>query len=142
MSEKPIARRKRMGGAKAPIQSAIAGPQQSAYDIVRTKPDEILRHDISDDELTRLTETKTGYLSDALWAFVGGVIGSSPGAIGAGINYFRDAGRTLPVAGLGQLLILAVCVGAASVLAILAIKRERQRTTLLETIRARSRSST
>lgn len=126
----------------APIQSSITSVQQSAYDIVRTRPDEILRHDISDDELSRLTESKTGFLGDALWALVGGVIGSSPGALKATAAYLSSPERTLPMADLSQIVVLALCFGAASVLAVIALNKERVRTSLVETIRARSRSST
>ena len=57
--------------------------QQSAdeeYTIVRSQPDEIIRHDISDEELTTLSDHNVGFLSQGLWVAIGVFIGALPKA--------------------------------------------------------------
>jgi len=51
-----------------------------AIPIRTTHPDELLRHDISDEELEMLGENKKSFFHEFMWAALTGAIGSGPAA--------------------------------------------------------------
>ena len=53
------------------------------YSVVRTHPDELLRHDISDEELEALCNMKRGPLYEGKWTAIGLFIGGLPQTIQA-----------------------------------------------------------
>jgi hypothetical protein len=62
------------------------------FEILTTKPDHILRHDISDEELVSLGEMKRNYLWEWKWATLGLSLGTLPQAFQAVSNaYFNES---------------------------------------------------
>ncbi|WP_217577240.1 hypothetical protein [Mesorhizobium sp. GbtcB19] len=67
-----------------PIQSALAGGNGMSIPIRRTAPDALLRHDISDEELTMLrSENSRPFEKDVLWAAIGASCGALAPALQA-----------------------------------------------------------
>ena len=57
------------------------------YKIERTSPDVLLRHDISDEELDKLADTRRDYLWEGKWVALGVCVGVGP----ACFDELRDA---------------------------------------------------
>ena len=62
------------------IENSSAG---NGFVVATTKPDRLLRHDISDEELEVLCEMSSSHLIEAMWAALGAFIGFSPSSIQA-----------------------------------------------------------
>lgn len=122
--------------------ASISSAQQGSYQIVRTGPDEILRHDIGDDELTRLGEGQGGHLGDAFWAFLGAALGGATGGLGGLFRYLDNPTEPISSADLFQIVFLFVMAALAAG-AGLALKMQGNPTkSLKEQIRARSKTTT
>ena len=65
----------------APIFSDIQTIPTAPYKIERTGPDVLRRHDISDEELTMLAETKRDYLWEGKWVALGVFLGVAPACL-------------------------------------------------------------
>ena len=63
--------------------------------VATTKPDRLLRHDISDEELDGLCEMNSSHYIEALWAALGVFIGSLP-AVFEAIDKSFLADETIP----------------------------------------------
>lgn len=66
------------GGAGLPQNTQATG---YSYAITITRPSELLRHDISDEELESLAEMKRDYLWEGMWVALGLCIGVAPNAV-------------------------------------------------------------
>lgn len=60
------------------------------YRITVSQPEEIVRHDISDEELTALSDVRGDYLWDGKWVAVGVCIGAAPRAIQAFVHAYVE----------------------------------------------------
>lgn len=72
-------------GGGPPRLNLVARPE---YNIARTLPDELLRHDISDEELDMLCGSRTGGIREGMWAAIGTTAGAIPTGLSALVNYF------------------------------------------------------
>ena len=61
--------------------AGIASERESRLRIRTTMPDELLRHDISDEELEALAETRRDHLWEGMWVSLGSAIGFLPTTI-------------------------------------------------------------
>jgi hypothetical protein len=113
-----------------------AKPQLS---IEYTRPDRLLRHDISDEELEMLSGARRDGMSEALWAMIGAAIASLPSA-GEAIYKAYLAPQAMPLTEvhLLEIVVFVGAVAAAVSIAIFSSKRGQTSTGLVETIRARS----
>ena len=69
--------------------------QAASYEITRTSPTRIVRHDISDDELDKLCEAQQSDASTWKGVFAGGLVGSLPTAISGSSSYLATSKLTL-----------------------------------------------
>ena len=115
-----------------------SGPTPSGYNISQTRPDKLIRHDLSDEELGELAGMRREYLWEGMWGAAGAALGSAPGAIAALLN--RYSGETpVPISAgdLVQIIILFVGFAIAAILGILVGSRGKGAVRLLDKIRAR-----
>lgn len=75
-------------GTEEPISTAPIG---TGFTISTTVPDELLRHDISDEELDLLCETRRDNIWEGLWIATGLALGGVPSTIPAVLTYVRGA---------------------------------------------------
>ena len=104
-----------------------------------TQPDELLRHNISDDELSRLCENKKGFLQDAFWVAVGGGLGSAAPGISAIINYFAKSPDAPKLPDIISFVILFMCLAVSFVSGVYGRLRANGSVPLEVQIRSRSR---
>jgi len=117
------------GGATGQIRTAT------------THPPEALRHNISDDELTRLSEGNDSAVGPAFWTFFGGVIGSAPAAWRAYSNGFSgNQALTVDSQGLLDIVIFAVVSAVAAALFFVNRSKKKQQKPLVSEIRSRPKS--
>jgi len=100
-------------------------------------PDQVLRHDISDEELTMLVDPRRDPLSEQKWGFIGLFGGSLLPAVAALINFFV---RNQEVSILDLVAIVCFFVGGALAIYIHSMNKRLaiKPTDLAEKIRARS----
>lgn len=126
--------------AGAAKKYGVAGGAVTATDIPvhRTRPEKLIRHDISDEELEMLDSARRDGLSDAIWGF-GGLAGASmiPAVTSLWKAYILNP--SVPLAGADQLQVIMFFVGAALTVGLLVVNRARRKRnmTLIEEIRAR-----
>lgn len=111
------------------------------YEILRTRPSILSRHDISDEELGVLGDMKRDYLWEGMWVALGAVLGAAPGAIAAlFLSYTGENPTPLSMGDLVQVLILFV--GLVLFLALWRImnKKHRDARDLVQAIRDRTQS--
>ena len=87
--------------------SAISSGRPTApYNISRTTPDELLRHDISDEELNVLGDMRRDYLWEGMWVALGITVGVAPACLEALIeSYGGENTVALPPTDLAQIII-------------------------------------
>lgn len=117
--------------ASAPIADAGSMPT-----VTTTWPDEIKRHNISDEELDMLDQQRRDDLHEVLTLSVGVAAGALPGAI-AGI--FSYASGTMPLDALVQIVVFSAAVAVAFIVHRLKRKRGKTADDLKEQIRARTK---
>lgn len=79
------------------------------YAIRRTVPDELIRHDISDEELDMLCNGGADRAYNAMWAFFGMAGGAASGALGSLAKFLAAQAMSL-----GELLALIMfCIGVS-----------------------------
>jgi hypothetical protein len=105
------------------------------YVVMRTSPDKLLRHDISDEELDMLCQSRRENLDGGMWAALGTVAGSLPGAVSGIINYFI---AKLSLAELIQLILCSIGIALAITFYCLATGRGKLGHNLKELIRKRT----
>ena len=66
-----------------PADVAIGTGSTAPYRIERTSPDVLRRHDISDEELTMLADTKRDYLWEGKWVALGVCLGAAQSSANA-----------------------------------------------------------
>lgn len=88
------------GGSRFTLQS------EHAYTIKRTQPDDLVRHDISDEDLTTLSDTKRGGLWEAMWIALGMSAGFAGTAVSAIVGRFSgDEVQPISAGDLAQAII-------------------------------------
>lgn len=113
-------------------------PDRSGYTIVTTRPDTLIRHDISDEELGMLEKGSSDKVWDAMWAFCGAAIGAAPNAIASLWEFFfATSPKQMDKLELFQLLIFIASLGIAIAL-LIASKRTDGAAELVRNIRERS----
>lgn len=121
------------------------GPQfnlqpEQAYTIKRTQPDEIVRHDISDEELTTLSDTKRGGLWEAMWIALGMSAGFAETAVSAIVDsYSSDKVQPLSVGDQAQVIIFFCALVAFIILWFVHGNKRKGAKDLVDEIRKRSK---
>ncbi len=99
----------------------------------------MLRHDISDDELDRLTVNNTD--TNLLWTCVGGVIGgASSAAEKIHAAFLNEGEKAFDFIGVFQISLLSVCLVSSIYLGLKQWKCRNEVQNLVTKIRARKRS--
>jgi hypothetical protein len=112
--------------------------QEGVFKISTTAPEEIRRHNISDEELELLSGCIQDGLSDAFWALVGGALAVSPSAIAALWNaYFKKPPDALGALHLMEILILVGTLTPAIAIRLVNRSRRERAKDLVTRIRAR-----
>jgi hypothetical protein len=121
------------GGLEATPAEALG-----TFKIVTTRPSEIRRHDISDEELEMLADTKHDHLTECMWAAIGGAVSSFPGAFAdVYAAYFVENAPGLSGFALFEVTIFVVSFTAAVCLTVIASVRGKKAGHLVERIKAR-----
>ena len=108
------------------------------YAIVRTLPDQLLRHDISDEELAMLCERKADREWEGMWALGGIALGSLPSALAAVSEYLANPERSLGLLDLFQVVLVVTSGAVALTLFIIAHRRGKDAGDLRRQIRERT----
>ena len=107
-----------------------------------TLPDQLLRHNISDEELTMISSLNRDPLLESFWGFLGIGVGTFIPSISAINNaYFIAESDKLPFIDLLQIVFCSVFSFAALVVLVIIWKRNKQATNLVEKIRNRKKLS-
>ncbi len=110
------------------------------YNISLSQPDEIVRHDISDEELQMLSDLKRDWTMEAFWGFLGGAIGVAKGAYSALLTaYGGDTKNPMPSGDLFEVILFFVCFSLGVLLFIVTISRSSGAVNLVANIRDRKR---
>ena len=105
-------------GAKFATRAETAATTtQSAYLVTRTTPDKLVRHDISDEELTMLKSGSRTFEKDILWA----AIGTFLGALAPSVVAVRGLATGAPSFGVWDLVECLICGIGLVVAVIMAI---------------------
>ena len=115
----------------------IATDLTNAVPVVTSRPNHILRHDISDEELEMLCESKSDFVTEFIWVGLGGMLGSLPTTFVSLMGYSAST-TALPATDLIQILIFFLSLGIVIVAAVVAINRGRRSKDLRTAIRDRS----
>lgn len=115
----------------------IATDLTNAVPVVTSRPNHILRHDISDEELEMLCESKSDFVTEFIWVGLGGMLGSVPTTFVSLMGYSAST-TALPATDLIQILIFFLSLGIVIVAAVVAINRGRRSKDLRTAIRDRS----
>lgn len=109
--------------------------------VATTIPDELRRHNISDEELEMLTiESKDG-LSEMFWGFAGAAAAALPSAAEAIWNaYIEKNAVPLNLLHLAEIIIVFVCIVGAALVRIVSGGRSKRVEKLTATIRSRQTS--
>ena len=115
----------------------IAIDPTNAVLVVTSRPNHILRHDISDEELEMLCESKSDFVTEFIWVGLGGMLGSVPTTFVSLMGYSAST-TALPATDLIQILIFFLSLGIVIVAAVVSINRGRRSKDLRTAIRDRS----
>lgn len=115
----------------------IATDLTNAVPVVTSRPNHILRHDISDEELEMLCESKSDFVTEFIWVGLGGMLGSLPTTFVSLMGYSAST-LALPASDLIQILIFFLSLGIVIVAAVVSINRGRRSKDLRTAIRDRS----
>ena len=119
--------------------SAASPATVAPYRIERTGPDVLRRHDISDEELTSLADTKRDYLWEGKWVALGVLLGSLQACINALWGaYGRDPGIPLTPGDLFQVLVFFMALIACAILWLVMKKKTTDASDLAKSIRERT----
>jgi hypothetical protein len=124
------------GGGAAPINPFST---TTSLSLVTTYPERILRHNISDEELDMLCESKKDFILEFLWAAIGALAGAAPGAI-VSIHAFATSKEGFILRGedLAQIAIFWSAIAVIAVAGTVSFSRERRAKSLQRQIRERS----
>lgn len=115
-------------------------PPPGKLSIRTTLPDVLFRHNISDEQLTMLSEYKRDHLLEAKWAAAGGFFGSASPAISAIWDaYIAEPAIMMPAGDFVQVLIFFGALIAFGILQYAGRNKSRDVNTLVKAIRDRTR---
>ena len=110
--------------------------------IIVSRPDEIVRHEIADEELEMLSNLRRDWTMEAFWGFAGATIGAFKGAVSAILSaYGGDKVSPMPWGDLIEVLIFCGCFVAGGILLIVSVSRSSRASDLVKTIRDRKKTS-
>lgn len=133
------------GGGSGPVGTTLAASSasvgESFFTIFRTTmPDEILRHNISDEDLTMFGDASRDGLSEAMWAMFGAAIGFAPSAFSGIWSAYLETPRT-PLNGLQQIEIICFIAALAIAITISSVAKRRGNKTEAKIKQIRDRTS-
>lgn len=115
-----------------------AEPPPLGYKITRTKPDQLIRHDISDEELDMLCEGRKDHVWEGMWTALGVALGTIPTSL-ANFGKYQATGKIGSV-DLATLIICCVAIVLTAVLLAVGGFRGRGSGALKQQIRERTTS--
>jgi hypothetical protein len=121
----------------APTPIADATPYPT---IATSYPDQILRHNISDEELDMLCEQRKEHTREMMWASIGVVGGALPGTIAGTITYiWGEKSGTVAPENLAQIIFFFVGLALGTAAYFIQARRGANAVDLKDAIRARTR---
>ena len=110
--------------------------------IIVSRPDEIIRHEIADEELQMLSDLRRDWTMEAFWGFSGAAIGAVKGAFSAlSAAYGEDTEKPMPSGDLFEIILFFVCFFLAAILLTVSQSRGSRASDLVKTIRNRKKTS-
>jgi hypothetical protein len=107
--------------------------------IKTTQPDELLRHNISDEDLEMLKDTNRDGLEGAFWGCFGAALASLPPSCESLLKaYIESPSTPLTIVHLAEIIIFIATAAISIALYIVSNSRSKRATTLVEKIRART----
>lgn len=123
------------------IEVATTATQSDDYQVRTTLPNEVLRHDISDEELEMFRHWRTDNLTDILLTALGAAIGSFVGASKNVYNCFwKVDGPPLDFPGLLEITVFGISLSILLVCWLVASKRGGSFDRKISDIRTRTRA--
>lgn len=113
-------------------------------EIVTTLPDDIRRHNISDEDLDLLCESRSDYALEIVLLAGGGAIGSAPAAMSAVFAYLKsteEAPAKISTVDFSQMMLFFACCAVAICVGLIFKARSNRAIDLRDKIRARSNHS-
>ena len=98
-------------------EGSLTAESVHPYSIMRTSPEELLRHDIADEELSVLEDTRRDYLWEGKWVALGIACGAAPSSISILFKAFIDDNR-IPIT-VGALMEIVITFVAFAVFCLL-----------------------
>ncbi len=103
-----------------------------------TQPEELIRHNISDEELEMLKDTNRDGLNELFWGCVGAALASLPPACESLLKAYHETPAVpITIAHQAEIIIFVVTTAVAIVLLVISRSRSRRATDLVEGIRRR-----
>ena len=110
------------------------------YKISLSQPDEIVRHDISDEELQMLSDLKRNWMMEAFWGFLGAALGAAKGGFSALFTaYGEGKASPMPTGDLFEVILFFVCFALGGLLLVVSLSRSSRTGKLVNKIRDRKR---
>lgn len=129
-----------MANVPQAAQPTISAAPTAAYRVSRTVPDELLRHDISDEELDVLVDVRRDYLWEGMWAAGGIAAGSGKSAIESLYAAYGASPATPLTAGAQfEVTVFFVALASFGLLAYMLKNKSKVATALARTIRERTK---
>lgn len=123
-----------------PERPRIDSGPDNQYRITRSQPDEIVRHDISDEELISLSDLRRGYLWEGMWVALGVFLGVAPTAVSVvADSYTGEEYLPIEIGDLIQIVICSCAILSFLILAYVLKDKTKNARDLLERIRTRTR---
>lgn len=118
----------------------ISTAPASGYTVSRTSPDELLRHDISDEELGALGDMRRDYIWEGKWVAMGVALGAGPNCISALRDAYGTDPKPMPFGDLWYIVIFSVAFVAFGILWWTMRSKSKGAKDLVEEIRARTKN--
>ena len=119
---------------------AISAPAAPPYTITTTRPDELLRHDISDEELGILFDMKRDHIWKGMWVALGLGVGAAPAAFAAiRSSFWTQPPAEFTAADLIQVILCVVGLAVGGVLSFVMRNKGRDARDLGTAIRERTK---
>jgi uncharacterized membrane protein len=102
-------------------------------------PDEVLRHNISDEELTMLADARRDNIWEGMWVALGSTVGFLPSAVSTIYAYIKMENYALPGLDLIQLVLFFVSLTSFLILLFITRNKSRDIKDLVKAIRERTK---
>lgn len=120
-------------------QSNISSERDSGFNIRTTLPDELLRHNISDEELTMMSDSKRDNIWEGMWVAIGSTIGFLPSGVSILFAFSSDESYRMTGLELAQVILFFMSLISAGILVAISKNKLKDIRDLVTAIRERTK---